>query len=208
LIFPLYCPVCKSPWEDGDGWLCPKCWNDLPPASSGSWSHNAALKGKLMVAYQYGEAAQKVVHQMKFNHRIDIARKFGRMVIDRFGEELEKTELAGVVPVPLHPVRVRERGYDQDLAISQEIAAALKLPLFGNIIKRVKNTPPQSRLSDAERRINLKNAFAPVEPKLRQPLPEILLIDDVIHTGATVMGCISALKAVGADKVTVLAVCG
>jgi predicted amidophosphoribosyltransferase len=111
------------------------------------------------------------------------------------------------VPVPLHPVRIRERGYDQNRMIADSVAAQLNLPVRSDLIRRVRHTTPQSRLPDDRRLTNLAGAFEPARGS-SPPAGTLLLIDDVIHTGATARGCWEALERAGADDVAVLTACG
>ena len=208
LVFPLYCPACGQIWEEGRGWLCPRCWENLPAAGLGIWARNRNLRRRVMVAFAYDEVTRELVHQMKFQGRVDIAEEIGAQTAKRIQGELDGSMISCVVPVPLHPVRLRERGFDQNLVIAREIAAGLSLPLRADLIRRTRNRPPQSRLSNIERLSNLQDAFAPVvsSPK---PVPEAaLLVDDVIHTGATAAGCMEALKRAGIKQTMVVAAFG
>lgn len=149
-----------------------------------------------------------VVHQMKYNGRDDIAVNFGKRAAERIRHLAYFKEIKAVVPVPLHPVRVRERGFDQSLTMAESVAENLGIPLRADLITRTRNTTPQSHLSDSERLKNLQGAFA--SRKQQKPVPEgdVLLVDDVIHTGATAYGCIVALNSAGISRVRVLSACG
>jgi len=207
LVFPHYCPECGKEWSAGVGWICPECWQSLPEAGKGLWALDANLKHTVFVAFQYGESTRQLVHQMKFGGRQDIAPVLGREAARKYCEWRSPMLFEAIVPVPLHPTRRRERGYNQNLAIAEGIAAELGLPLRNDLICRTRNTPPQSRLSDGERMKNLLGAFAPVR-KVKAVPTAVLLIDDVIHTGQTVTGCREALLAAGVKRVSVLAACG
>ena len=161
-----------------------------------------------MVAFHYDSIARDLVHQMKFNGRIDIAREIGARSAERLRDQIPVSELDGVVPVPLHPVRIRERGYDQILVIARAAADQLQLPLLDTLIRRIRNTPPQSRLSNVERLVNLRGAFSPVSTSQKASNVNVLLVDDVIHTGATARDCIRALSEAGVRNVMVLSACG
>lgn len=105
-----------------------------------------------------------------------------------------------VVPVPLHAVRYRERGFNQAELLAREVAQRLCLPFGGDVLKRTKATGMQSALSRTERKRNVRGAFAPG----RGISGGALLIDDVFSTGFTVSECARVLKAAGADHVLVL----
>lgn len=208
LVFPHYCPGCRSFWPDGRGWLCPDCWAALPLAGRGLWAADRALCERLFVAYHYSDAARELVHRMKFYGREDIALGLGEAAANRMIAREPAPPVEAIVPVPLHPVRVRERGYDQDLTLAKGAARVLGLPVRSDLIRRVRNTPAQSRLSDAARRLNLRGAFAPNQHR-RQSVPKaVLLVDDVIHTGSTVRECIASLLEMGVGDLFVLAACG
>ena len=133
-------------------------------------------------------------------HPISVAR--------RIMDLISPGDIAAVVPVPLHPTRIRERGYDQNLVLSRRIAEGLNLPLRTGLIRRVKHRPPQSRLSNLERLTNLKGAFRPDTSSGTKIDGAVLLVDDIIHTGATALSCIDALSRMGISDVRVLAALG
>ena len=149
-----------------------------------------------------------LVHQMKFSGRTDIAATLGTEAALRIKDQPGVKECSAVIPVPLHPIRIRERGYDQNLVIARNVAGVLNLPLLPHLLRRTRNTPPQSRLSDRERRKSLQDAFEPIASNVSYHEAKMLLIDDVIHTGATAKGCIAALNRIGIRDVMTLAACG
>jgi ComF family protein len=102
------------------------------------------------------------------------------------------------VPVPLHPARQRERGYNQAALLAQPLAAALGLPYDAHVLRRVKPTPPQVGLSRQERQRNLRHAFS-AEPGIAGRT--IVLVDDVVTTGSTLASAAQACLAAGAARV-------
>jgi ComF family protein len=105
-----------------------------------------------------------------------------------------------LVPVPLHHKRLRERGYNQSELLAQELRRLTSLPVMNDCLVRQRHTPPQARTSTVdERRGNVADAFACRRQRLQEK--QILLIDDVATTGATVNACAAALKAAGAASV-------
>jgi ComF family protein len=108
-----------------------------------------------------------------------------------------------IVPVPLHPDRLRSRGYNQSLEVARPIARQMKIPLDTTLLQRIRKTPQQQGLSATERRSNLRNAFALTS---RPSELRILLIDDVMTTGETVRECSRTLIAGGVGEVQVAVV--
>ncbi len=107
-----------------------------------------------------------------------------------------------VAPVPLHFNKMKERGFDQAFLIARQVAKTLKLPLEGGMLRRVKATEPQATMTRTERARNIKGAFEVNRPELVSG-KNILLIDDVFTTGATVNEAAKTLKKNGAGKVYV-----
>jgi len=209
LLFPQRCPVCYASMGDSLGWACGNCWESLPAAGRGIWSDEPRLKSGALAVFHYGETARRIVHTMKFGGRPDVAERLGQEMARRFSEWFELTNYSAVVPVPLHPARVRERGFDQSLLMAQALAARLGLPMRTDLIVRMRHRPPQSRLSDEARRRNLREAYQPASRKTTPPPDGIaLVIDDVIHTGATALGTLDALREAGVRQTFFLAACG
>jgi len=208
IVFPYYCPECQTEKIDGKGWICEDCWRQLEPAGKGKWNVNPSLVERVFVAFHYGEIARKLVHQMKFYGRTDIAEEFGQRAAEFLMLGDTHWKFDAIFPIPLHPVRIRERGYDQNLLIAGRVAEVTGLPLRTDLVRRVKHTTAQSRLSDSERLTNLRGAFRPIS-SVKASLPDsILIVDDVIHTGATILSCMEALNSFYRPQTYILAVCG
>ena len=112
-------------------------------------------------------------------------------------------EYSLIVPVPLHPKRLRERGFNQALTLAREVARRHSLPLDFLALRRRVHTEAQVKLAGKERKANMREAFA-IQDRGRIDGEEILLIDDVYTTGSTVMECARVLMRNGARKVAVL----
>ncbi len=208
IVFPRYCPICGYEYQNQRGWMCDECWENLPPAGSSLWKKEEKLKNRCWAIFNYNDTARRLVHQMKFFGRKDIAERLGIESAIRFKDIVDISLFSSLTPVPLHPARVRERGYDQNLVLTKAMSDKLNIPLKTDIIYRIKHRPPQSRLSNDERRLNLKEAFAPNLKLHSKDKGALLLVDDVIHTGATALNCIEALNKAGISKIYILAACG
>lgn len=116
--------------------------------------------------------------------------------------ELPIPKVDGAIPVPLHNKRLHQREFNQTASISRHLSKELKIPLMLHVLKKTKETPPQTDVTGKERLKNIKNVFAASE-EIKDL--DLLVIDDVITTGATIRECAKALIKAGAKSVTVIA---
>lgn len=145
---------------------------------------------------------QAVLHRLKYQGAAFIGEELGRAVAPSLPPRLVTLSAPLIVPVPLHRSKLRERGYNQSLEIGRGIAAATGLRVAADLLLRARPTPSQTPLARAERRTNVAGAFA-VRTRAPRALSRtpVLLVDDVITTGATVTECARVLRAAGAAPV-------
>jgi ComF family protein len=149
--------------------------------------------------------AAATVHALKYGGWRGLADEMGiRMAELRFDPRVE-AELSGVVPVPLSPTRLRERGFNQAELLARSVAENRALPLLSDVLVRQRHTSRQARLSLSERSANVSGAFRVREDERdRVEDAHLLLVDDVLTTAATVQDCIRALCVGGARAASVL----
>jgi ComF family protein len=155
-------------------------------------------------AYSYGfyeGPLQELIHLLKYQGIETLAGPLGRYLMAALPRD-ERVDL--IVPVPMHWWRKWRRGFNQSELLAQAVAREAGIP-FADAMRRTRNTPPQAGLSDHERRHNLTGAFS-VPAKRRVEGRRVLLIDDVMTTGATTSACGAALLRAGAERVLVLTV--
>lgn len=178
------CRVCALPVVSEDSKVCGQCLKKAPPFSK-------------VIAYGlYEDILAEAINQLKFHGIKRISKRLGRLLLS-----LDLPETDGIVPVPMTIKRLRERGFNQSLLIARVIAKESKVPLLMDTLLKKKETPPQIGLSAKERLLNLKNAF---EVKGNMKGLRLLLVDDVMTTGATVTECSKVLVKAGAEEVIVL----
>lgn len=223
-LFPIFCLSCKKEGE----WICPECFKkikniDFPvcpycekvimnngticPKCKNSFSYNKKIVplDALLVATKYKEAdIARIIHLFKYNFVRDLNIPLGKIMVQCFSKNsLPLPNI--IVPVPLHPRRLRWRDFNQSelLAkyLSQNLAPSLEIPLNTKLLKRRRFTQPQMKIKNySERKENLQNAFVAIYPdKVKNKV--ILLVDDVCTTGATLLECAKILKKNGARKV-------
>jgi ComF family protein len=153
---------------------------------------------------RYEETARTLVHRLKYGDRLDTARALGAMLA-RAGAELAR-DCDLIVPVPLHRTRLWWRRFNQSMELARPVAETFGKPLDGSLLLRVKRTAPQVGLSRNQRGLNLQGAFrVPPEARARLKGRRVLLVDDVVTTGATANAASRALLRGGASAVDVLA---
>ncbi|MGH8120891.1 MAG: ComF family protein [Gammaproteobacteria bacterium] len=213
---PGICYLCSSFLKQEDFFLCADCKNDFPlndracPVCAVPVTGNMTLCGsclqarvhpveKSLALLRYVYPVNRLIHDLKFNGRIEIARFLGRWMA-RYASARGMPVPEGLVPVPLHRSRVRERGYNQSLEIARVIGGHLNIPVFHDSCRRIINTPPQSAVSAALRGQNLRGAFA-LAGRWKLLPGHVALIDDVITTGSTVNELARLLRDNGIGRV-------
>jgi ComF family protein len=152
---------------------------------------------------RFDEIARALVHALKYGDRLDLAPMMGRWLCHAGGELLAEAD--ALVPVPLHWRRRWARRFNQSAMLAAAVSAASGVPIAGGALKRVKFTAQQVGLSRAARATNVQGAFrVPPEGKAAVAGRRLVLVDDVLTSGATVEGCAKALLRAGARNVDVL----
>ncbi len=222
MALPPLCPSCRAPLGDGVG-LCADCWSKLsliePPYCArlgipftydpgpGLLSMEAIADppayDRARAAVRYDDVARALVLSFKYGDRLDLAPMMGQWMA-RAGRELLK-EADALLPVPLHWRRLWARRFNQSAALAKAISGIAGVPVLHGALKRVRATPQQVGLSKSERADNVQGAFrVPAEEKPHVTGRRLVLIDDVLTSGATVDTCARALLRAGAAHVDVL----
>ena len=181
------CPRCAAPLPpDAEDRLCGNCLKSLP-----AWDE---ARSPLTYAYP----VDRLVQRFKFDGDLPVGRLLAELLADYLAAGSERPDC--IVPVPLHPARLKERGFNQAVELARPIGRRLKIPVRLDLCERVRATDVQSKLDAVERKKNLRGAFAvkgSVDGK------HIAILDDVVTTGTTVEALTQALKDAGAKKVRV-----
>ena len=197
LLYPTKCIVCRKKLDPGIPTICPICRETLPFASD---THK---KGKYfsdcVSAVRYEGRIRESILRFKFGDAQIYHIAFGELVAERIYEDLFG-EFDVLSWVPLAPDRRKERGYDQVELIAQNVSARLRLPLVPLLKKRRGVSAQSLTSSPEERRANIAGAYRVIDPDAVRG-KRILLIDDVITTGATLSECAKTLREAGAEKV-------
>ena len=209
-LFALRCMVCGEPGAHGRD-LCIACHADLPwqgpaclrcalpipqPGTCGHCLQSPPPLGEVHAVFGYAFPLDRLLPRLKF-HR-DFAA--GRVLAQCMGERLALLPRPdAMIPIPLHRARLRSRGYDQALELARPLAGAMQLPLLADVLWRRRMTTAQSRLDADARQRNLRDAFH-VAADIRMPA-HVVLVDDVMTTGATLHAAARVLLRVGVQRV-------
>jgi ComF family protein len=152
---------------------------------------------------RYDEGARPLILRFKHADRTEAAPAFARWMARSGAALLEDCDL--IAPVPLHRWRLLRRRYNQAALLALELSRLADRPAVPDLLERRRNTPSQGRMSRSQRALNVRGAFA-VAPRHRERVrgARVLLVDDVLTTGATLEACARALKRAGAARVEVL----
>lgn len=178
------CRICAMPFPSEFSSICKQCLKQPPPFS------------KVITYGIYEGVLAEAINHLKFYGVRRISKPLGKLM-----SKLVLPFVDGIVPVPLHIKSLRERGFNQSLIIARPLSKSQHIPLLMDVLIKIKETPPQIGLSAKERIANMRNAFS-VHGDVKDMC--VLLVDDVMTTGATVTACSSALMKAGAREVFVL----
>jgi len=190
---PPLCTSCGLPFTDtkGANHLCEECILSRPPFSV----------ARSLGAYE--ATLLEAIHLFKYHGKISVGEALGWMMAQAPYDSLAIGDYSLMIPVPLHPKRLKERGFNQSLVLAREIAKRHFIPLDFFALKRRVHTEAQVNLSGRKRRTNVRGAFE-VTDRNRIEGKKIVLVDDVYTTGSTVTECSKMLMKNGAHEVAVL----
>ena len=223
LFYPDACQVCERERATArEGYLCPKCWQNLrfirPPycercglpfegAITTSFECANCHEMELHFARARSVIAAKgmaleLIHRYKYDRALWLEPLFASLLIGEAVPALRQEGWDLLVPVPLHPTKQAEREFNQAERLARRLGRAMSIPVATKLVRRVEPTRTQTRLTRAERAKNVRRAFAPIDGA-RCEGRRVVLIDDVLTTGATTSACAKVLKDRGAAEVCV-----
>ncbi len=222
LLFPATCAACKTPlWDDPIPFVCQTCWGKVVPLKGPccpqcggpftslvtlqhSPNHTCGIcRGKppaftqAWSVFPYQSPLREAIILFKYQKKRSLTKPFLQIMIPALPT---LPAIDALMPVPLHPERLREREYNQSLLLAHGLSRHLRVPLLLSCLSRIKPTVPQTSLSKKERLKNLHRAFS-IQNTSRIQGQRILLIDDVFTTGITLHECAKTLRRAGSGPV-------
>lgn len=212
LFFPHLCEGCRQPLVPPEKVLCIGCSMELPETGYHNIADNeTALRLAGRIPYQYATSyayftndglLQHLLHGLKYGNKKEIGIFLGR----KLGQALQKTDwistVDAIIPVPLHKVKQAKRGYNQSLLIAEGMNRVLKINIFDNKLLRTRDTESQTHKTRTERVNNMADAFR-VKDHAGLANKHLLLVDDVLTTGATLEACALALLRQGGTRISI-----
>jgi ComF family protein len=198
LITPPYCPCCGEPFRSpiastySPEHRCGACRAQSPP-----FDHARAIG-------RYEGPLRQAIHQLKYRGKLHLTQPLMRLVLEHFDAHFPGTVFDAIIPVPLHRERLMQREFNQATVFASGVAHYLHVPVLEGRLVRVRSTRPQVELSGSERRQNVKQAFAVTDAAVLKD-KQVLVVDDVFTTGATLGEIARTLKVAGATQVDVFA---
>lgn len=202
LFFPPSCDVCGEPLAEGDDFICNSCRWDIPltgywnepgnPVAGRFYGMLPVVQASSFYNFVHDSGFRELIHKFKYKGGWRTAEKIGFW----YGSELKDSKMYGdidvIVPVPLHRRKLLKRGYNQSAYLAKGISRALSKPMDGRTVVRTVHNPSQTQLDKEERWDNVRGIFSVTNPgKLEGK--HILLVDDVLTTGATLISCGEAI---------------
>jgi ComF family protein len=214
LLYPRLCPACNKLLKQGEKEICIPCAFDLPytdfhlykenPLAKQFWGRVPIHAAMALLYFTKGGRTQNLIHHLKYKDQPDIGLFLGRAIGLRLLQSDAYSGIDLLLPVPLHPRRQRLRGYNQSDYIARGISEALQVPIATNVLYRNVSTATQTKKDRYDRYINLQQVF-----NVKQPAAisnkHVLLIDDVITTGATLEACAQTIYLNQPIKISVAA---
>lgn len=217
LLFPRRCPVCAGIVMPKGALICPGCMKKL------SWVRRPTCKkcGKEVISstveycydctkhkrtfdhglalVNYDETASRSMARIKYGNKREYLDFYAEAIYRKLGPRILSMKADMLVPVPVHPSRMRTRGFNQAQELSRRLSKKLLIPTDASILRRSKKTAPQKSLDPRGRLKNLEQAF--LAGSLPPTVRSVILVDDIYTTGSTIEACTRALKKAGAEHV-------
>ncbi|MCA6362269.1 MAG: ComF family protein [Bacteroidetes bacterium] len=216
LLFPKLCAGCADNLRVGEQAICMSCRLELPPAYDfDEPAENASARvfwGRIPFrgvgagfVFSGKSRLQEIIHQLKYNSRSDAGVELGKTVGRKLIGAHPFCTAECIIPVPLHEKRLRERGYNQAAEFGRGLSQVLNIPLQENVLFRLQATRTQTRKTRAQRWENVSDVFA-VRNEAEITGRHILLVDDVLTTGATLEAAASPLLAIQGVSVSIVTI--
>jgi len=213
LVSPRPCMVCGARLAIEEEVVCASCNLHLPrtgftanaydnPMAQRFWARIPVERAAGLFYYEAGSEVSHIIHAIKYNNHPEAGTAMGRMAAEEFAAFGFFEGIDAIIPVPLTKKRQRQRGYNQSMEIARGVSAVTSLPIITDAVERVSFSESQTRKSLRERMENVEDAFR-ATGKGDLDGKHLLMVDDIVTSGATVCACVDALKKTAHIKVSI-----
>jgi len=216
VVFPHVCDGCGSDLINIESRLCIRCVASLPetnfeqhagnPVEKTFWGRMPIVDAAAHLYFTKESLMQHLMHQFKYKGNKDLGMQLGRMMGNALRFSNRFNSINALVPLPLFPSKEKKRGYNQATVLCEGMAEILSLPVFNDVITRPQHTETQTKKGRIERWRNIEGKFQLVNPAVIQN-KHLLLVDDVVTTGATLEACGNELLAAENVKLSIATLC-
>ncbi|OGU70847.1 MAG: hypothetical protein A2V93_03110 [Ignavibacteria bacterium RBG_16_34_14] len=213
-LLPRFCASCSQKLLADEIVVCPGCLSKIKFAEDERIKSEFARKfssGNIisdfisLYVFEKDKELQHIIHSLKYNKRFTTGKFLGRILAENLKQKIAGWKIDYIIPVPLHHLKKAERGYNQSFYIAKGLGKGLNIPVADGFIKRKKFTESQTTMNLKERQEYIEGAFK-AKRNLNLKEKNILLVDDVITTGSTVLECGKVLLKAGANKIYAVSV--
>lgn len=215
LFYPKLCANCENHLIENETLICTFCRHDLPLTNFLNCTENTVSKifyGRVSIEKAYSllffrkkGITKKLIHELKYKDNEAVGTFFGNWLGEKFAENQQFVNIDCIVPVPLHPKKLRKRGYNQVTKLGESLSNHLKIPFLENILERTSSSKTQTFKARFERFKNSETKFFLNNTSVFEN-KHVLLIDDVITTGATLEACAKELQKTRDIKVSIVTI--
>lgn len=157
--------------------------------------------------FNYNEVSAKSMVQIKYKNKREYLDFYSQEMADKLGDKIRRMNGEALIPVPVHPQRRKQRGFNQAEELAVRLSKLTGIPLCADVLLRSKKTAPQKELTPGQRLKNLEQAFEVRQERCPKHLSSVILVDDIYTTGSTAEACTRALLKAGIPRVYFLAIC-
>lgn len=211
LIFPKLCVCCGGVLMEGEHNICLTCLYTLPRVVDKDYTNNKVMdlflgrvrleKATAWLHFEKESKVQNILHHIKYKDKNKFAQQIGEVMASEMKDFF--ADIDAIVPVPLHPKKERMRGYNQSVEIAKGVQGVVGLPMFSQLLERIRFSETQTHKNKEERWQNTQGLFS-LEANEGFEGKHILLIDDVLTTGSTAIACLKCLEQISNVRLSFL----
>jgi len=212
LFYPIYCAACDNPLYKNERVLCTSCRHRLPLGNFHKVNAKKIEKvfygrakienATSLLVFEKDSLVQNLIHNLKYRGREEIGKELGIWLAQELIQSSNYQYIDAIIPVPLHPRRLRERGFNQVEKFGKEIAEKLDAEYIDFVLKKKSYNKKQSKNSRLTRWMNTSETFG-IQNESLLINKHIMIVDDIVTTGATIEACIQVLKSIPGIKISI-----